>query len=80
MKCLKHKSFLWIKYTVIEHDMEMTSLGKFMDCSDSYHVNYTCKVCGLTRLDKFVEKDTLYAMGVAVEILEEVSARNWYYF
>jgi hypothetical protein len=72
--CITEVRMLWglFKWKEVIHNYKRYGIGKFMTCSDTYHVHYECERCGARRTEKFVEKDTLILQGVSVEELESI--------
>ena len=63
----------WVfKWKGVIHTYRRTNISKFMYCSETFHIHYECEKCGATKIEKFVEKDTLIMAGVSVEELENV--------
>jgi hypothetical protein len=75
--CIKEERFLFWKYKVVRHKYDIIGINKFMYSSDTFHVHYKCKNCGLSKSDSFIEPDTLILNGIAPEILNEVGT-DWF--
>lgn len=77
-KCIKEKRLLFYKYKVLEHSYKVSFISKFMDCSTDFRVHYECEGCGATKVEKFVDKDSLILRGFPVKELEKVDSFNFY--
>lgn len=78
MNCIKEKKFLFWKWRAVEHCWKIHSISKFMDSSETFHVNCVCADCGAARTDKFVKYDTLILKGFSAETLNKIDSHNWH--
>ena len=77
--CIKIIGWWIFKSKVVIHTWRISSISKFMDCSDTFHVHYKCKECGATKTSRFIEKDTLILWGIPVSDIEDITAYSHYY-
>jgi hypothetical protein len=77
MKCLKnikHKKFLWHKYTVNgEHENEIVSVRTFMQYDEDFKIDYQCKNCGAPSHSGYLSWDEMLAKGFTNEQLKKIS-------
>jgi hypothetical protein len=76
--CIKEIGWWIFKTKTVIHSWKVSSIGKFMSSSDTFHVHYKCENCGATKTKRFIEKDTLILMGIPVEEIEKIT--NWDYW
>ena len=79
MDCIKEERFLFWKWKVIHHTYELKRVNKFMWVSQTYHCHYQCTVCGITKTEKFVEKDKLILEGIPVSEIEKITDSKMYH-
>ncbi len=77
--CVKNKkSFLGIKYHG-DHDMQITHISKFMDCSEHFMVVAYCNRCGIRQKRNFVSWGELMQEGFTAAELGEIGVYGKYY-
>jgi hypothetical protein len=79
MDCIKEKRFLFWKFKIIEHDFKVLRVNKFMFASTTFHVHSECRVCKITKTEKFVTKDELIWLGIPVSEIEKITDSKMYH-
>jgi hypothetical protein len=82
MSCPKNilnKKFLWWEWEEEgDHDYKITSITKFMECSEHFVVGYKCSICGCIEKRHFVEMEELIREGFTAEQLSTYPFKSIY--
>ena len=83
MSCPKNKQikkFLWWKWVEEgEHNLKITSVGRFMDSSADFVVKRTCTLCETVKTSNFVEMEDLIREGLSAKELNSVTRTHYLY-